>query len=84
MEILIKRYKNLGNDVVMRSGNTVTVEESVSDSELEDVALTLLDDTVLHGVSRGEIVQKLIDADILDREMLEEYLDGMKEDLNIE
>lgn len=84
MEILIKRYKNLGNDVVMRSGNTVTVEESVSDSELEDVALTLLDDSVLHGVSRGEIVQKLIDADILDREMLEEYLEGVKEGSNIE
>jgi len=84
MEIVIKRYKNLGNDVVMRSGHAVVVEESVSDSELEEVALTLLDDTVLHGVSRDKIVQKLIDTDILDKEMIEEYLEDMKETSNIE
>lgn len=77
MEIVIKRYKNLGNDVVMRSGHAVVVEESVSDSELERVALSLLDDTVLHGVSRDKIVQKLIDADILDKEMIEEYLEDI-------
>lgn len=84
MEIVIKRYKNLGNDVVMRSGHAVVVEESVSDSELEEVASSLLYDTVLHGVSRDKIVQKLIDADILDKEMIEEYLEDMKETSNIE
>lgn len=84
MEIVIKRYKNLGNDVVVYSGHAVIEEESVSDSELEAVALSLLDDTVLHGVSRDKIVQKLIDADILDKEMIEEYLEDMKETSNIE
>lgn len=84
MEIVVNRYKNLGNDVVVYSGHAVIEEESVSDSELEEVALSLLDDTVLHGVSRDRIVQKLIDVDILDREMLEEYLEDVKEDSNIE
>lgn len=84
MEIAIKRYKNLGNDVVVYSGHAEIVEESVSDAELEEVALSLLDDTVLHGVSRDKIVQKLIDVDILDKEMIEEYLEDMKETSNIE
>lgn len=84
MEIVVNRYKNLGNDVVVHSGHAVIEEESVSDSELEEVALSLLGDTVLHGVSRDKIVQKLIDVDILDKEMIEEYLDDVKEDPNIE
>lgn len=83
MEIAIKRYKNLGNDVVVYSGHAEIVEESVSDAELEEVALSLLDDTVLHGVSRDKIVQKLIDVDILDKEMIEEYLEDLKEASNI-
>lgn len=81
MEIVVNRYKNLGNDVVVYSGHAVTVEESVSDAELEEVALSLLDDTVLHGVSRDKIVQKLIDADILDKEMIEEYLEAIEEEV---
>lgn len=81
MEIVVNRYKNLGNDVVVYSGHAVTVEESVSDAELEEVALSLLDDTVLHGVSRDKIVQKLIDADILDKEMIEEYLEAIGEEV---
>lgn len=81
MEIVINRYKNLGNDVVVYSGHDVIVEESVSDAEIEEVALSLLDDTVLHGVSRDKIVQKLIDADILDKEMIEEYLEAIGEEV---
>lgn len=77
MEIVVNRYKNLGNDVVVYSGHAVIMEESVSDSELEEVALSLLYDTVLHGVSRDKIVQKLIDVDILDKEMIEEYLEDI-------
>ena len=84
MEIVIKRYKNFGNDVVVSTGHAVVVEVSVSDSELEEVALSLLEDTALYGVGRDEIVQKLIDADILDKEMMEEYLEDMKEAPNIE
>lgn len=81
MKIIVKRYKNLGNDVVVYSGNAEIVEESVSDAEIEEVALSLLDDTVLHGVSRDKIVQKLIDADILDKEMIEEYLEVIGEEV---
>ena len=81
MEIVINRYKNLGNDVVVYSGHAVVEEESVSDSELEEVALSLLYDTVLYGVSRDKIVQKLIDADILDKEMIEEYLEALGEEM---
>lgn len=84
MEIVVKRYKNLGNDVVVYSGHTVITEETVPDSELEEMALSLLYDTVLYGVSRYKTVQKLIDADILDKEMIEEYLEDMKEASNIE
>lgn len=84
MEIVVKRYKNLGNDIVVYSGHTVVVEESVSNSEIEEVALSLLYDTVLGGVSRDKIVQKLIDTDILDKEMIEEYLEDMKEASNVE
>ena len=84
MEIVIKRYKNFGNDVVVNTGHAVVEEVSVSDSELEEVALSLLDDTVLHGVSRDKIVQKLIDADILDKEMIEEYLEDMRDSSNID
>jgi len=81
VEIVINRYKNLGNDVVVYSGHAVVEEESVSDSELEEVALSLLYDTVLYGVSRDKIVQKLIDADILDKEMIEEYLEALGEEM---
>lgn len=84
MEIVIHRYKNLGNDVVVHSLNAVIMEESVSNSEIEEVALSLLDDTVLYGVSRDKIVQKLIDVDIIDKEMMVEYLEGMEGDSNIE
>lgn len=83
MRIVIRRYKNLGNDVVVYSGHAVIEEESVPDHELEEVALSLLDDTVLHGVGRDKIVQKLIDADILDKEMMVEYLEDMEGDSNI-
>lgn len=84
MRIVIHRYKNLGNDVVVYSGHAEIVEESVPDHELEELALSLLEDTVLHGVGRDKIVQKLIDADILDKEMIEEYLEDMKEASNVE
>lgn len=83
MRIVIHRYKNFGNDVLVYSGHAVIVEETVPDHELEGLALSLLDDTLLHGASRHEIVQKLIDADILDKEMIEEYLEDMKEASNI-
>lgn len=81
MRIVIRRYKNLGNDVVVYSRHAAIEEETIPDSELEEMALTLLDDTVLHGVSRDKIVQKLIDVDILDREMLEEYLEALGEEM---
>lgn len=84
MRIVIHRYKNLGNDVLVYSGHAVITEESVPDHELEELALSLLDDTVLHGASRDKIVQKLIDVDILDKEMIEEYLEDIKEASNIE
>jgi len=84
MRIVIRRYKNLGNDVVVYSGNAVIEEETVPDSELEEMALSLLDDTVLYGVDRDKIVQKLIDADIIDKEILEEYLENLKEASNVE
>lgn len=84
MRIVVHRYKNLGNDVIVYSGHAMITEETVPDSELEEIALTLLDDTLLYGVGRDKIVQKLIDADILDKEMLEEYYEDMKEDSNIE
>ena len=83
MRIVIRRYKNLGNDVVVYSGHAVIEEETVPDSELEEMALTLLEDTLLYGVSRDKIVQKLIDVDILDKEMIEEYLEDLKEASNI-
>lgn len=81
MKIIVKRYKNLGNDVVVYSDHAEIVEESVSDAEIEEVALSLLDDTVLHGVSRDKIVQKLIDVDVLDKEMIEEYLEAIGEEV---
>lgn len=84
MEITINRSTWIGNDVTVYLGNAVITEESVSNSELEAVALTLLDDTLLYRVGRDKIVQKLIDADILDKEMIEEYLEDMKEASNIE
>lgn len=84
MRIVIRRYKNLGNDVVVYSGHAVIEEESIPDSELEEMALSLLGDTVLHGVSRDKIVQKLIDAGIIDKEMIGEYLEDMEGDSNIE
>lgn len=84
MRNVIHRYKNLGNDVLVYSGHVVITEESVPNHELEELALSLLEDTLLYGVSRDKIVQKLIDADILDKEMLEEYLEDMKEGSNIE
>lgn len=84
MRIVIRRYKNLGNDVVVYSGHAVIGEESIPDSELEEMALILLDDTVLHGVSRDKIIQKLIDVDIIDKEMMVEYLEDMEGDSNIE
>lgn len=83
MRIVIHRYKNLGNDVLVYSGHAVITEESVPDHELEELALSLLDDTILYGVGRDKIVQKLIDADILDKEMVEEYLEDMKDAPNI-
>lgn len=84
MRIVIHRYKNLGNDVVVYSGHAVITEETVPDHEIEDMALALLEDTLLYGVSRDKIVQKLIDADVLDIEMLEEYIEDMKDASNIE
>ena len=81
MEIKIKRYSKLGNDVVVYSGHTVVEEVSVPDFELEELVLTLLDDTILYGVSRDRIVQKLIDVDIIDKDMVMEWaLEQMQAD----
>lgn len=74
MEIDITRYKNLGHDVIFKTSSGVLLEEGVSDEQLDELAVNFLFDTVLHDVDYFDIVQKLIDADVLDEQMISSFI----------
>lgn len=80
MEIEVKTWTaNHGRiyDVKVKAWGCMVFEEMTQD-EVDDLAIRFLDDTVLNLVPIHDIVAKLVEKGVVDKEMIEEYLEELK------
>jgi hypothetical protein len=75
VNISLRRYSNSADISVDYLGNRVT-EDMVAFDELDSLAVALLDDTVLHGCSRYQVVDKLVQAGVINHDMIMAYLES--------
>lgn len=74
MDITYKRYSNTWSEIVFSSYNTV-IEDSITHEEAVELAVRFFEDVVFDGLDRTELVRKLLELEIVDEEMLEEFIE---------
>lgn len=60
-------------DVHVKTDTACVSEENLTYSEAADLAVRFLEDTVLAGATRCDVINRLIEADILDEELIKEW-----------
>lgn len=80
MKIISRSWGTHGEyfDVHVKTDTVCVSEGGLTYSEAADLAVRFLEDTVLAGAARCDVINRLIEADILDEEMIKEW----KEDEN--
>jgi len=61
-------------DVCVETNSASISEEYLTQKEAEDIAVKFLEDIAFDGLHRHEIVGKLVQLDIIDEEMIREWL----------
>lgn len=74
MDITYKRYPNTWGEIVFSSYNTV-IEDSITHDEAVELAVRFFEDVVFDGLDRTELVRKLLELEIVDEEMLKEFIE---------
>ena len=77
MDIKVKPWKGRDEQyyrIVIQSGNGTLEEDCLTQQDVDSIAARFLDDTVFHDTYRHEIIQRLIDLNIIDTELMKEYL----------
>ena len=81
MEISVRKYgrHNPHLDVFVKTSSASVSEECLTREEAEELAVKFLDDTAFDGLHRHEIVGKLVQLNIIDDEMVREWLQEQDE-----
>lgn len=66
-------------DVHVKTDTVCVSEGGLTYSEVADLAVRFLEDTVLAGVTRCDVINRLIEADILDEELIKEWKEDVCE-----
>jgi len=76
MKINVKTFgrSNEHFDVIVRTKGASIHEEWLTREEAEELAVRFLDDTAFGGLHRHEIVGKLVQLNIIDEDMIREWL----------
>lgn len=76
MEINVKTFgrSNKHFDVIVRTNGAYVSEEWLTQKEAEELAVKFLDDTAFDGLHRHEIVGKLVQLNVIDEDMIREWL----------
>ena len=61
-------------DLYVKTDNATISEENLSYEEAVNLAIGFLEDTVLLRATRVDIIDRLIEADVLDEEMIAEWM----------
>lgn len=82
MDIKVKPWKGRDEQyyrIVIQSGNGALEEDWLTQQDVDSIATRLLDDTVFHDTYRHEIIQRLIDVNIIDIELMKAYLESLED-----
>ena len=64
--------------IVIQSGNGTLEDDWLTQQDVDSIATRFLDDTVFHDTYSHEIIQRLIDVNIIDIELMKEYLTDLE------
>lgn len=78
MEIDVRRWGHEDQyyDLRFNFGNTSVKEENLTQLEVDDLAKSFIEDTLLSPVGYWEVVGKLIESGILKKDQIEDWLLG--------
>lgn len=62
-------------EVIVSTEGGMVSEDWLTQEEVDSLAVEFLEDTVLNGITRGEVVSRLIEVGVIDKELLVEYLE---------
>lgn len=76
MEIKVRPWQGAGRtlyEIVSSTSGGMVSEDWLTQEEVDEMATEFLDSTALNGICRDGVVGKLVELNIIDQEMIEEY-----------
>lgn len=65
--------------LTVNTNDAKIIEDWLTQSDVDSMAVDFLDNTVLHNVWRNEVIQRLVDLNVIDIDMMREYLEDLEE-----
>lgn len=77
MKINVKPWDEYFDIKVSVNGCTLS-EDNLTQEEVSGIAIDFIENTVLLGCWRSEVIQKLIDQKLFDVEMMKDYIEDLE------